>query len=155
MKQANSQKFTLTMNKIIRAFWFFTLLTALGALLYSYASIPDGYDVYLTDSFSAISREVLFYIGLAIVTLTNFSIYSIARKYKHAEDDLQQFVFGWLTSFAAVLNFFLIVSFFFIQLINSGEKFDFTNFGLTIYITLGLIALWVLALPVFLLRIKK
>ncbi len=143
------------MNKIIKAFWFITLLSTLATLLYTYAAIPMGSDLVLFDGGTSISREMLFNISLAIITIGNFSLYSIARKYRKSEMPVAEFLVGWLMSFASVLNFFFMSSLTFIQVINSGENFDYTNFGYYIYITLGLVIGWVVAGPFFILNLKN
>jgi len=143
------------MNRIIKAFWFFTLLATLATLLYTYAAIPMGSNLSLFDGQNTISREMLFNISLAFITIGNFSLYSIARKYRKSEMPVAVFLVGWLMSFATVLNFFFMSSLTFLQLINSGENFEYSNFGYYIYITLGLVIGWVAALPFFLLNLKN
>ncbi|MTI40117.1 hypothetical protein [Fulvivirga lutimaris] len=143
------------MNKLIKAFWFFTLLATLATLLYTYAAIPIGGSLSLFDGQNTISRETVFNVSLAFITICNFSIYSIARKFRKSEVPVAEFLVGWLMSFATVLNFFFMSSLTFIQLVNSGENFDFSNFGYYIYITLGLVIGWVVALPFFILNLKN
>jgi hypothetical protein len=143
------------MNKLIRAFWFTTFFLTFGALLYSYAAIPVGYDINLLIGEEGISRDTYFYIGLFIISISNFSFYIMARKYKKEESPFPVFIFGWLMSFATVINFFLIFSMTFIQFVNSGENFNYTNFGYFIYITLGIVILWVAALPIFIIKLKN
>lgn len=142
------------MNKIIKAFWFFTLLATLATLLYTYAAIPIGGTLSFFDG-DTISREVFFNISLAFITIGNFSLYSIARKFRKSEMPVAEFLIGWLMSFASVLNFFFMSSLTFVQVINSGENFDYTNFGYYIYITLGLVIGWVVALPFFILNLNN
>ena len=116
------------MNKIIKAFWFLTLLATLATLLYTYAAIPIGGSLSLFDGQNIVSRETFFNVSLAFITICNFSIYSIARKFRKSQLPVAEFLVGWLMSFASVLNFFFMSSLSFIQLINSGEKFDYSNF---------------------------
>ncbi|HNP16801.1 MAG TPA: hypothetical protein PKL31_00095 [Fulvivirga sp.] len=143
------------MNKLIKAFWFVTLLITMAVLLYTYASFAEAQIVNIQDNVGNISRESFFYLSLVIITLSNFTLYIVARKLKDRENKIAEFVYGWLMSFAVVLNFFFMISMSFVQVNNSGEMYDFTYLGYLIFIALGFIVLWVLALPIFLLKLKN
>jgi uncharacterized membrane protein YedE/YeeE len=142
------------MNKLIKAFWFITLLVTLGVLLYVYASFSDAQIINMQNVLSNISRETFFYFTLFIVTLSNFTLYFLARKLKNKENKQAEFVYGWLLSFAVVLNFFFIVAMAFVQVTNTTERFDITYLGYLIFGALGIIGLWVLALPLYLIKLK-
>jgi hypothetical protein len=143
------------MNKLIRAFWFVTFLSTFAVLLYSYAAIPIGHNINMFLGDEGMSRDTYFYIGLFIIAISNFSFYIVARKYKNEESPIPAFIFGWVMSFATVINFFLIFSMTFIQFVNNGENFNYVNFGYFIYITLGIVILWVAALPIFIIKLKN
>ncbi|MCI0751916.1 MAG: hypothetical protein L0Y35_08765, partial [Flammeovirgaceae bacterium] len=53
------------------------------------------------------------------------------------------------------INIFLIVTFSYLQLNNSGEKFDFERIGFIIYGSLILCGLWLLAGPALLIMRKR
>lgn len=142
------------MTRLIKAFWFVSLLAGLGILLYIYAGLSDQV-AYMADDMGGMtymSRESFFYISLAALVIANFSLYTVSRSLKYRRESTNDMMKGWQLGLAGVFNFFFIVVWNFISLINSGEKFDYDNFGYMIYVALGLIAVWILALPVLLIR---
>ncbi len=143
------------MNKLIKAFWFVTLLVTLAVLLYTYASFAEAQIVSIQENIVNVSRESFFYLTLAIITLSNFTLYIVARKLKDRDNKIDEFVYGWLMSFAVVLNFFFVISMSFVQVNNSGEVYDFTYLGNLIFIALSIIGIWVLVLPIYLLKLKN
>lgn len=132
------------MGRVIKFFWFLSLACGLFALLYTYAAL--GRELVFGEY--DFSRESFFYGGLAVLVIFNFTFYAISRNLRYQNKNLQQSIVNWQLSFAGVLNLFFIVSVFFIMLVNGGEQFNFDNFGYLLYVCLGLIAVWVLALPV-------
>ena len=144
------------MGRIIKFIWLISLLTGLAVLLYSYASM--GENVLLsneTDGSVRISREFYFYSGLAVLVLFNFGFYALSRNLHMSNKILKEALISWQMSFAAVLNFFYITAALFLMLFNSGERFNYANFGYLIYIALGLIVIWVIALPVVILKKRQ
>ena len=132
------------MSRVVKFFWFLSLFAGLGSLLYTYASMSEQ----LVFGQSEFTREAYFYGALVILVLFNFTFYAISRNLRYSSKPLEEMMVNWQLSFAAVLNLFFIVSVFFVMLVNSGEQFNFDNFGYLLYVSLGLILLWVLALPV-------
>ncbi|UII25562.1 hypothetical protein LVD15_19960 [Fulvivirga maritima] len=145
------------MTRLIKAAWFVSLLVSLAALLYVYASIPVEV-IYRLDNFGnpigEISRETFFYVSLIILVVANFSLYTVSRSLQYRDESIKNIMTSWQLSFALVLNFFFIIIWNFISLVNSGEHYAYTNSGYLIYVALGLIALWVLALPLILIKKK-
>ncbi|MEO1051836.1 MAG: hypothetical protein AAFX87_14495 [Bacteroidota bacterium] len=142
------------MARLIKAFWFVTVLATFASLLYVYASIPEMVNILTredrVDSL-VVSRDTLFYVTLALTAFSNFVLYSIYRslnnranrKYRYAPTLIK-----WVLSFGAVLNLFFIVCMQFITLYNSGENFNYDNFGYLIYVTGGFIIIWLISLPI-------
>ncbi len=132
------------MSRVVKFLWFLSLLTGLGSLLYTYASMSEQ----LVFGQYEFTREAYFYGGLVILVLFNFTFYAISKNLRYSSRALEEMMVNWQLSFAAILNVFFIVSAFFVMLANSGERFDFDNYGYLLYVCLGLILLWVLALPI-------
>lgn len=141
------------MPKLIKAFWFISVLGVLVALLYVYAALPEHVVYNLAED--GVSRDTFFYISLAIVTLSNFALYALSKNLRYKNLNINVIISSWALSFAGVLNFFFIVTMNFFFLFNSGEKFNYNSFGYLIIVGLILIIIWVLGLPVFLIREKN
>lgn len=143
------------MGRIIKFIWLISLLSGLATLLYTYAAMGEivsiDSDTGDTES-GSVSRELYFYIALGILIIFNFTFYAISRNMHMADDHMKYLLINWQLSFAAVLNLFYIVGVLFIMLLNSGDNFDYGNFGYLIYIALAFIILWVIALPVLIVR---
>ena len=131
------------MSRLIKFLWFVTLVTALGSLLYTYAAMGEQLE-FGTYRFS---REVYFYGALFVLVIFNFTFYTLSRNLGYSDQKLRQALVNWQLSFAAVLNLFFISSVFFIMLVHGGEDFNYDNFGYLLYVSLGLILLWILMLP--------
>lgn len=143
------------MGQMIKAAWALSLLAGLGVLLYTYAALPAevGYELNSSGDITAsVGRETFFYISLAILAVANFSLYTVSRSLRYKRESINNLMSGWQLSLAAVLNFFFIVAWNFLMMVNSGEVIRYGNFGFLIYMALGLIAVWLLALPVLLIR---
>lgn len=133
--------------------WIISLFSGLGVLLYTYAAL--GEEVVLsndTSGFRTISREVYFYAGLGLLVIFNFTFYALSRNMHLSNYALKKALIGWQLGLAALLNFFFMAGALFIMLFNSGEKFNYSNFGYLIYVALGLLLLWVIALPLVISR---
>ncbi|MCG8389410.1 MAG: hypothetical protein MJA30_27915, partial [Cytophagales bacterium] len=65
---------------------------------------------------------------------------------------LNSLLINWQLSFAIVLNLFYVVGLNFIFLFNSGEKFNYDSFGYLVLLALGLILVWLVALPILVVR---
>ena len=143
------------MARLIKAFWFFSLLVCLGVLLYVYAGLPEKV-VYAIDNIgnplSSINKESFFYISLAALVVANFSLYTVSKSLHYRRASTKRLMVNWQLSLAGVFNIFFIVIWNFISLVNSGENFDYDNFGYMIYIAIGLIIVWIIALPVLIIN---
>ncbi len=130
--------------KISKGVWFLSMVAALLALLYVYASLPQ--EVLVQDDAGervSLSNEVFFYIAMTLIAVMNVMVFIIAKVFK-ANEELRT----WFNGLVTTLNLFLIIGMNFISLYNSNERFDFERIAFIIYGSLGLIVLWAAAWPV-------
>ncbi|MTI22723.1 hypothetical protein E1176_16950 [Fulvivirga sp. RKSG066] len=133
-------------------------MTSLATLLYVYAGIPEQVVYSLSDSViskGAIPRETFFYVSLAFLAGMNFLLYALSRNMRYRNKSINELLRKWQLSLAVVINIFFIVITNFIFLVNSGESFNFNNFGYLIYVALALILIWILALPFLMIRAAR
>ncbi|WP_157494168.1 hypothetical protein [Fulvivirga imtechensis] len=143
------------MTRMIKAAWGLSLLAGLSVLLYTYAGLPQkvGYELdNFGDVTATVGKEAFFYVSLAVLVIANFSLYTVSRSLRYKRESINNLMTNWQLSLATVLNFFFIIVWNFIMVVNSGETFNYDNFGYLIYISLGLIVVWVLALPILLMK---
>ena len=130
--------------KIFKAVWFLSLLVWLLVFLYVYASLPEYVLIREEGSGVLVSREALFYIFLAAIALFTALVFTMNRLFGNQEDFLTWF-YGLIIS----LHFFFVIVLNFINLINSGESFDYGRIGYVIYGSLGLLIIWAASWPVY------
>ena len=128
--------------KIFKVIWFFSLLTLLGVFMYVYASLPDPVSV---GEGAIISKEGLFYMLLAVLALTNASVFAVSRLFPEKDHDFK----AWYYGLVVCANLFFVVGCAFISLYNSTEKFDYPRIGFIIYGTLTLLIGWSISWPIF------
>jgi hypothetical protein len=131
--------------KLLKAIWFLSMLVTLGALLFVYASLPQ--DVLVQDDTEArvaISNELFFYLAMLLIAISNALVFVMAKVFK-TNEELRAWFFGLIIT----LNIFFIIGMNFISLYNSEEKFDYDSIAVIIYGSLGLIILWAVAWPVY------
>jgi len=131
--------------KLLKAFWFLSMLATLVALLYVYASLPQ--EVLVQDDTEArvvISNELFFYLAMLLIAISNALVFVMAKVFK-TNEELRVWFFGLIIA----LNIFFIIGMNFISLYNSEEKFDYDRIAVIIYGSLALIILWAGAWPVY------
>jgi len=131
--------------KISRGVWFISILGVLASLLFVYAGLQTD-TVIITQGEAdgiSISREVFFYVVLLGITIVNALVFVIGSVF--ARDEAFRI---WFNGLMITLNVFFIVALFFINALNSLEKFDFSRIGFLIYGSVILISLWALSWPV-------
>ena len=129
--------------KIFRAVWFLSLVAALAVFLYVYASLPE--QVALAgDGGIALSREAMFYCTLALLAVFNMMVFVFNRLYSRQSADF----LAWFHGLMVCFNLFIIILLGFINLYNSGERFDYPRLGVMIYGSIGLLAVWMISWPV-------
>lgn len=131
--------------KIFKAVWFLSLLGFMAIFLYIYASLPEN--VAFGDEVGALSlpRDAVFYMTLAIGGLVNALVFIISRLYGNSNDSFSSWFFGQII----LLNLFFCTVLGFINVLNSGEKFEYERLGVVIYGSIILIVVWAIGWPVF------
>src|SRR5258707_6361268 len=124
--------------KIFKVIWFFSLLGMLGVFMYVYASLPDPVTVRESSKVISLSKETLFYITLAILSITNASVFAVTRVFPEADHDFK----AWFYGLIVCANLFFVVGLSFISLYNSTEQFDFPPIGFLIYGRILLLIGW-------------
>ena len=131
--------------KVLRGVWFLSVLISFGALLYAYASMPMELVVGQKDvSLTMVSREIVFYVALALFTFVNIFVFLVA-KLKRTDYDFRAWFYGLIVT----LNIFLVISLSFITVANTGENYDFSNVGYLIYGSIALFMIWLISWPVY------
>ncbi len=131
--------------KIFKFVWFFSLLATVAIFLYVYASLPLEVTLQEGEQPKTISREVLFYTVLGIIGLVNVLVFLVAKFFTEEQKDFKTWFYGFVTA----VNLFMVTVINFLGVYNSGERFDYSNLGVLIYGSIGLIALWSISWPVY------
>ncbi|MDH5398339.1 MAG: hypothetical protein OEX02_09345 [Cyclobacteriaceae bacterium] len=141
----------MQINRVLKLFWLVSFMLVNLVLFYVYAWLPEmvAYSGDYATATEYISKEIFFYFFLGLIALTNITIYIFARNWnKNASMSRQSIrLTGWKHGLAVVVNIFLAISMVFVSVFNSGEKFDYSNFGYLVYFSLGLVILWIVCLP--------
>ncbi|MBX2970554.1 MAG: hypothetical protein KF803_14385 [Cyclobacteriaceae bacterium] len=125
--------------KVFRGVWFLSLMAAMANLMYVYAGLPEQVVVQEEGiNTTAISKETVFYVWLAVLGIVNVLVYVFGKKLVPSEA-----LRTWFTGLIICLNLFFIIAFSFIGLYNSSESFDFSRAGIVLYISLGLVVAWI------------
>lgn len=131
--------------KIFKFVWFFSLLATVAIFFYVYASLPQDVMVEDADKPFTISRELLFYIVLGIIGLINVLVFVVAKLFTVEQTDFK----SWFYGFVAALNLFFVTVINFVGVFNSGDRYDYSNVGILIYGSIGLIVLWSVSWPIY------
>jgi uncharacterized membrane protein len=119
---------------------FFGALGALATifsfivLIISYANYPDEVLVYVSsvgEPITYLSKSSMFYIALAFIIIINATLLGL-RKVQDEEKNMFQAGLGVTQIF---FNMFFSSSIYFINILNSRENFNYSNFGYLIYVT--------------------
>jgi hypothetical protein len=131
--------------KIFKALWFLSVLVVLANLLYVYASLPESV-VIQEESTGAIiaNREFLFYVLTALLLVVNVMVYIIGKMFESNEDFR-----SWFYGLIITMNIFFVFAMNLIQVYNSSENFDYSRIGFIIYGSVGLVVLWAVSWPVY------
>lgn len=142
------------MLRFIKFGWSVSVVSALAVLLYVYAGLPQLVIYNFDSSFlsKTVDKEVFFYISLGFLAIVNFISFAISKNINYRQEGIKELLKKWVLSFALVLNIFYIIIMNMVFLINSQEKFDFDHFGWLVYLSLGLLFVWILALPFLIIR---
>ena len=138
------------MERVFRASWYLSVIIVFFGLLYSFAALPDN--VQYSEAYGAMSRDSYFYSALGIIGLSNFALFSLARKVlKSRNNPLSSVLQSWLYLLNFSLNLFFFTSLIYVMMHNSNEKWNVNLLAYGIYFTIGLIIASIISLPVLLL----
>jgi len=140
------------MDKILKLIWIISFFSVNAVLFYVYAGLPErvAYSGDETGSLEYVGKELFFYFFLAVNGLINIILYVLTKRglaNKQVSTRKAEKIAGWKYGLALVINIFLSISMTFISIFNSGEKFDYSNFGYLVYFSLGLVILWIISFP--------
>jgi len=130
--------------KIFKAVWFLSLMAWLALFLYVYASLPEEVLIREAENKVFLSREAVFYLFLAAIVLVNGLVFIVSRLFTDRENFL-----SWFCGLIICFNFFFVIVLNFINLVNSGEKFNYDRIGYVIYGSVGLFVFWAVGWPVY------
>lgn len=136
--------------KIFRAMWFLSVLALFASLLLGYASWQEN--MIIQDQASgqvSMNRDMLFYALVAVFLLVNVMVYVIAKAFVREENFR-----AWFHGLVIAINIFFIVAINLIGLYNSFESYDYSRLGIIVYGCIGLIVLWAMTWPLYLIYRK-
>lgn len=137
--------------KIFKAVWFLSLMGFMVIFMYIYASLPEKVVIQEGLEAVSISRNMLFYLTLGIVTIINVLVFMISKLYGTRNEPFSIWFYGQII----VLNFFLITVLGYFNVLNSGERFEYERLGIVIYGSIVLIVIWAIGWPVYSLTHKN
>ncbi len=131
--------------KLFKAAWFLSLVGFLFIFLYIYASLPES--VILGDKIDSarISKDMVFYSSLITVAMVNVLVFAFTKLYGNRNEEFSIWFFGQII----LLNFFFCTVLGFINLLNSGEIFQYGRLGIVIYGSVILIGAWGFGWPLY------
>ena len=136
--------------------WIFFIIAFLVVLV-SYANFPN--DVLLSvdatgEPIAYLSKDILFYLVIAFLIVFNMALRLLKKMLAKGSGDQELTMLGVSLS-QLFTNMFLATSIYFINILNSRENFNFSNFGYLIYVTGTLLLVAVLFTLVAKLVLKK
>ena len=147
------------MKKIAKWLVNFSILFFMASLLYVYAYLPVSVGIQMDENqlpIQFISKELFFYVALAVFVFGNMILYFFARAAKMVEvgviswyktSAVKSAFLNWLAIFQILINFFLISSVIFVGLINNQQQFSIHRFNILVYLAPALLLIWLIRLP--------
>jgi len=131
--------------KIFKGVWFLSLLLLLAIFMYVYASLPQ--EVILNEGVEAykISRGATFYILILLIAVVNSLVFIVGRLYGPEKTEFKSWFYGIIIS----LNLFFIAIMAYLNVVNSGEKYDYIRLGILLNSSIGIIVLWIAGWPLY------
>jgi hypothetical protein len=147
-------------QKLFRVVWFFSVLSALGFFMYTYASLPDPLVILDNEEQMTIGKETWFYSILTVLAIFNTFVFVLRSLHRSRPASARQGEEGegfvsWYYGLVICLNLFIIVAVSYISLFNGGERFEYQRIGIIIYGSVILMVAWAFAWPVYLIFAKK
>ena len=141
----------MAIPRVFKMVWLISFLGVSVILFYVYSGLPDmvAYSGSEPTSMEYISRDYFFYFFVGIIGVLNILLYALSGKQLSSTSNTKRInqLTSWKFGLAIVVNIFLSISMVFINIFNSGERFDYSNFGYLVYFSLALIIIWVISLP--------
>jgi hypothetical protein len=134
---------------MFKAIWFLSVLVVLANLLFVYASLPEQIVVMDGPGNQSLSKEWLFYSVMIAILLINVMVYLFKRIFPETED-----LRAWFHGLVVTINIFMIISLQAINVFNGFEKYDHSRMEFFVSGSLGLIILWAVIWPLYLLYQK-
>lgn len=137
------------MINIAKALRVFSMILGLLILFYVYASMPERVGLGSDsggDPSAFVPRSTFFYISLVLLVASNLIYLLIREVIQSGTTSTYEFknrILIWANGTVVFLNLFLMSAFTFIFAFNSPERLPVDIFGSVVYITLGLLILWI------------
>ena len=123
--------------RFFSALGLLSMIIAFLVFLISYASFPEEVLVYvnnLGEPESYLSKDILFYMLVAFLIVTNATFMGLNNLIRRSELTLETTEAGVHIT-QIFFNLFFASSIYFVNILNSRENFDYSNFGYMIYVT--------------------
>lgn len=149
------------MIKLIKGFWYLSILIFLACLLYVYAAIQEDLTVELGESGLSFSKETFFYIAVLIFAVLNVVFYYASKslgkagRSKHRKLSGSHSYILILESLKVVLNFTLVSLVVFVGFFNRADDLNIDKYGAMVYVGPFLFGLWILYSAYVLITRKK
>ena len=130
---------------VFKGVWFFSLIGLLAVFFYVYASLPESVVVYGELDAVRVSKELLFYISIAVIAGWNVLVYLVPSLMRPSSEFMV-----WLCGLIICFNLFFIITLGFINIFNSNERYDYSNMGFAVYGSLILLIVSSLSWPFYL-----
>lgn len=142
-----------------RVFGFFitaTIVLYLGAILIVYAFMPDPCGLLFDEHgkiYYSLSRNIFFYTSIFAFLLIQILMTAIEKSYFMKSHNDAKFIRIkiWYKGLRLAVNIFLILMLVFIGLANNAVNFSFESIHNIPYFASGIVLIWMLTFPVFLL----
>jgi hypothetical protein len=137
------------MLKMFKAMWFLSVVVVLANLLFVYANLPEQIIVMDDPGNQVLSKEWLFYSIMIAILLINVMVYLFKRMFPDAEP-----LRAWFHGLVITINIFIIIAMQALNVYNGFEKYDHNRMEIFISGSLGLVIVWSLIWPLYLLYQK-
>jgi uncharacterized membrane protein len=131
----------MTVRFISALAWIF-FITTFFTILVSYANFPNEVLVSVNASgepLAYLGKDLIFYLVVAFLIVFNMSLRLLKGMLAKGNDTIELTLIGVSLS-QLFTNMFLATAVYFINILNSRENFNYSNFGYLIYVTGTLLA---------------
>lgn len=130
-------------QKFVNLAWVFTFILFFAVLLLGYAFWPEGLSTYEIVAGLEATREVFFYVSLALFVLVNLAALVLRRLLEalpvssavYAKNELfKERIIAWFGGLISAVNVCLITLIAYVSLYNNREDYDIGIFSFIVYI---------------------